>query len=290
MRTVFPNFVPKAVLLLVSSVALSGCTILVSSAATGLADNLSGAILNQDDPELVRAGAPSYLLLLDSFVEGNPNDADILAAAATLYATYGAVFADDEIRASRLTKRARRYALTAMCESYSPACVWPDATYDEFVASLSGIRPKKAEFLYTYGFASLAYLRAHSSDVNSLAELPQIEALFSHYLDISGDAVNSSAYTYMGILLTLRPPALGGEPERAREYFEKAIALTDGKDLGAKVEFARGYAKKLYEREMHDRLLNEVMAADPYQDGFILGNVLAQQDAAVLLAEADDFF
>jgi hypothetical protein len=290
MRTVFPNFVLKAVLLLVSSVALSGCTILVSSAATGLADNLSGAILNQDDPELVRAGAPSYLLLLDSFVEGNPNDPDILAAAATLYATYGAVFADDEIRASRLTKRARRYALTAICESYSPACAWPDATYDEFVASLSGIRPKKAEFLYTYGFASLAYLRAHSSDVNSLAELPQIEALFSHYLDISGDAVNSSAYTYMGILLTLRPPALGGEPERAREYFEKAIALTDGKDLGAKVEFARGYAKKLYEREMHDRLLNEVMAADPYQDGFILGNVLAQEDAAVLLAEADDYF
>jgi len=290
MRTVFPNFVLKAVLLLVSSVALSGCTILVSSAATGLADNLSGAILNQDDPELVRAGAPSYLLLLDSFVEGNPNDPDILAAAATLYATYGAVFADDEIRASRLTKRARRYALTAICESYSPACAWPDATYDGFVASLSGIRPKNAEFLYTYGFASLAYLRAHSSDVNSLAELPQIEALFNHYLDISGDAVNSSAYTYMGILLTLRPPALGGEPERAREYFEKAIALTDGKDLGAKVEFARGYAKKLYEREMHDRLLNEVMAADPYQDGFILGNVLAQEDAAVLLAEADDYF
>jgi hypothetical protein len=290
MRTVFPNFVLKAALLLVSSVALSGCTILVSSAATGLADNLSGAILNQDDPELVRAGAPSYLLLLDSFVEGNPNDPDILAAAATLYATYGAVFADNKIRASRLTKRARRYALTAMCESYSPACVWPDATYDEFVASLSGIRPKKAKFLYAYGFASLAYLRAHSSDVNSLAELPQIEALFNHYLDISGDAVNSSAYTYMGILLTLRPPALGGEPERAREYFEKAIALTDGNDLGAKVEFARGYAKKLYEREMHDRLLNEVMAADPYQDGFILGNVLAQEDAAVLLAEADDYF
>ncbi|MDH3576915.1 MAG: TRAP transporter TatT component family protein [Gammaproteobacteria bacterium] len=290
MRTVFPNFGLKAVLLLVSSAALSGCTIIVSSAANGLADNLSVAIVNQDDPELVRAGAPSYLLLLDSFVEGNPDNPDILAAAATLYATYGAVFANEETRASRLTTRARRYALKAMCESYSPACRWPDATYDEFVASLTGIRPKKAEFLYAYGFASLAYLRAHSSDVNSLAELPQIEALFNHYLDISGDAVNSSAYTYMGILLTLRPPALGGEPERAREHFEKAIALTGGKDLGAKVEFAKGYAKKLYEREMHDQLLNEVMAADPYQDGFTLGNVLAQEEAAVLLAEADDYF
>ncbi len=177
-----------------------------------------------------------------------------------------------------------------MCESYARACGWPDANYDEFVATLDGIGPRQAEYLYTYGFASLAFLRAHSSDWNSLAELPQIEALFNHYMNISGDAVNSSVYTYMGILLTLRPPALGGEPERAREYFEKAISLTDGQDLGAKVEFARGYARLLYERELHDRLLNEVVAADPYQDGYTLSNVLAQQDAASLLAEADDYF
>ncbi|MGB5627029.1 MAG: TRAP transporter TatT component family protein [Woeseiaceae bacterium] len=280
----------KVLILLPVSLTLGACASLMSSVATDLADNLSVAILNQDDPEIVRAGAPSYLLLLDSFVEGSPDDPDILAAGATLYATYGAVFAEEEVRAQRLTTRARRYALKAMCESYSAACGWPDATYEEFVASLDGIGPKKAEYLYTYGFASLAFLRAHSSDVNSIAELPQIEALFTHYLDISGDAVNSSAYTYMGILLTLRPPAAGGEPERAREYFEKAIALTDGKDLSAIVEFARNYAKKLYEREMHDRLLNEVMAADPYQDGFTLSNVLAQEEAAVLLAEADDYF
>jgi len=56
------------------------------------------------------------------------------------------------------------------------------------------------------------------------------------------------------------------------------------------VEFARGYAKLLYERELHDRLLNEVMAADPYQDGFTLSNVLAKEQAAVLLAEADEYF
>jgi hypothetical protein len=262
----------------------------MSSATNGLAENLSTAIQNQDDPELVRAGAPSYLLLLDSFVEGSPEDPKILSAGATLYATYGAVFADDEVRASRLTRRARRYALRAMCETYEPACGWPDANYEEFVATLDGIGSNKAEYLYTYGFASLAYLQAHSSDMNSLAELPQIEALFERYLDISSDEVNSSVFTYMGILLTLRPPALGGEPDRARQYFEKAIRVTEGRDLSAKVEFARGYAKLLYERELHDRLLREVLSADPYQDGFTLSNFLAQEDAVVLLAEADDYF
>lgn len=283
----------RVFLLVSASLSMAACASLMSSAATGLADNLSLAILNQDDPELVRAGAPSYLLLLDSFVEGSPDDPDILAAGATLYATYGAVFAEDPGRASRLTSRGRRYALTAMCESYKPACGWPDANYEQFVATLDGIGRKKATYLYTYGFASLAYLRAHSSGGStwdSLAELPQIQALFDHYLDISGDEVNGSVYTYMGILLTLRPPALGGEPERAREFFEKAIAVTDGKDLGAKVEFARGYAKLLYERELHDQLLKEVVAADPYQDGYTLSNVMAQKDAAILLDEADEYF
>ncbi len=290
MRIVGLNRLIKVILLLSVSATLGACASLMSSAATGLADNLSHAILNQDDPELVRAGAPSYLLLLDSFVEGDPDNPDILAAGATLYATYGAVFAEEPLRASRLTKRGRRYALSAMCETYRPACGWPDDNYEEFVATLDGVSPKKAKFLYTYGFASLAYLRAHSSDWNSLAELPQIEALFEHYLNISGDEVNGSVYTYMGILLTLRPPALGGEPERAREFFEKAIATTNGSDLGAKVEFARGYAKLMYERELHDRLLTEVVSADPYQDGFTLSNILAQRDALVLLAEADDYF
>ncbi|MEL7187448.1 MAG: TRAP transporter TatT component family protein, partial [Pseudomonadota bacterium] len=105
-----------------------------------------------------------------------------------------------------------------------------------------------------------------------------------------GEDVNSGVYTFMGVLLTLRPPALGGEPERARDYFEKAIELSDGKDLGVKVEYAKGYAKLLYERELHDRLLNEVLAADPNQDGFVLTNVMAQEEALALLAEADDYF
>jgi len=60
--------------------------------------------------------------------------------------------------------------------------------------------------------------------------------------------------------------------------------------LSAKVEYAKGYAKLLYERELHDQLLNEVLQADPNQDGFVLTNVMAQKEAATLLAEADDYF
>jgi hypothetical protein len=280
----------QAMLIGCAAFLLSGCASLMSSAASGLTDSISDSVLNQDDPETAKAAMPTFMVLIDGMIRDNPGDPDLLASGATLYASFGAIFADEEVRASRLTARARNYAQTAMCKAYAPSCAWPSATYDEFVASLDGIGSKQAEILYTYGFASLAFLRAHSSDWNSLAELPQMEALFKRYMEISGDAANSAVYTYMGILLTLRPPALGGEPERAREYFEKAIALSGGRDLGVKVEYARGYAKLLYERELHDRLLQEVLEADPYYDGFTLSNVLAQEQAAILMAEADDYF
>jgi len=269
---------------------LSGCATLISNAASGLADNLSIAMLNQDDPETVRAGMPSYMILMDSFVEGSPDDPAMLSAAANLYASYGSVFAGDELRASRLTTRAREYASKAMCESYASACSWDDATYDEFVNSLQQVTAKQADLLFVYGFTMVVYINAHASDWNALAELPQAEAVLNRYLSIAGDNANPAAHTYLGILQTIRPPALGGKPEEARAHFEKAIAMTGGNDLGVKIWFAKGYAKMLYERELHDQLVGEVLSADPYVDGFTLLNVLAQEEAARLAAEADDYF
>jgi hypothetical protein len=269
---------------------LSGCASLMSSAASGLADNLSAAVLNQNDPETVRDGAPAYLLLLDSFLEGSPNDPDLLASAATLYATYGTVFADDEERASRLTARARDYSTRAICNSYKPSCVWSGMLFEDYQASLAGLKPKHADVVFSHGLASLAYIRAHSADYTAIALLPYSEALFERYLEINDGSDDAAVHTYLGVLNTLIPPALGGKPEKGRGHFEQAIAISGGRDLSAKVEFANGYARLLYERELHDRLLDEVLAADPEVPGSTLLNVLAQRQAKVLLESADDYF
>lgn len=281
---------PLVLPLIAACLLMAGCASLVSNAASGFADNLSLAVKNQNDPETVRDGAPAYLLLLDSLLEGNPDDPSLNAAAATLYASYGAVFAEDAERARRLTERARRYSATAICSSYAPSCEWAGMQYEDFATSLDGLREKHSDIVLAHGVASLAYIRAHSDDYVALAELPNMEALLVRYLEISGDTSDGSVYSYLGILATLRPPALGGEMEKGKMYFERAIDLTDGKDLSAKVEYARGYARTLYERDLHDRLLNEVMAADPEVPALTLSNVLAQRDAAALLASADEYF
>ncbi|MEM7764080.1 MAG: TRAP transporter TatT component family protein [Pseudomonadota bacterium] len=269
---------------------LAGCGGFVSSAAGRFADNLGDAVLNHPDPEVVRNGVPSYLLLLDSLVEGSPDDPALLAAAADMYAAYGAVFVLDPQRADILTARALSYAERAVCARFEQGCDWPTATFDDFEASVTRLDDDHASVASTYAVASLAYIRAHSDDWAALARLPHIELLLKQVLPYTADDDLGTLYGYLGILNTLRPPALGGEPEVGREYFEKAIALSEGKDLSVKVEFARGYARLLYEQELHDRLLNDVLAAPTEARGYTLTNTLAKQDAAALLASGADYF
>ncbi len=120
--------------------------------------------------------------------------------------------------------------------------------------------------------------------------LPYSEALLERYLEINDGSDDGAIHTYLGMLNTILPPSVGGEPEKGREHFERAIELSGGRDLGAKVSYAEGYARLLYERELHDTLLNEVIEADPVEPGSTLLNVLAQRRAVELLESADDYF
>jgi TRAP transporter T-component len=46
----------------------------------------------------------------------------------------------------------------------------------------------------------------------------------------------------------------------------------------------------VYDRDLHDRLLNEVIAADPVAQDLTLSNILAQQQARELLGNAGEYF
>lgn len=279
---------PLAVLALLP--ALAGCASLASSAAAGFAANLSTAILEQDDPQLVRDGAPAYLLALDGLVAGSPDSPAILAAAANLYAAYAVAFVDDGERAARLASRSRDYSLRAICAADRRACGAADLSYDEFVETITRLRPRSADALFSYAIGSLAWIRTRSEDWGALTDLPRIERVLEHLLVISATEDLGSVNLYLGILNSLRPPALGGNPELGRAYFETALALTGGRDLSVHVEFARGYARLVYDRELHDQLLRQALDAPAEAPGLTLFNTLAKQQAAALLATADDYF
>jgi hypothetical protein len=269
---------------------LVACASMVASAGSGLAGNLNKAILNQDDPPLVRDGAPAYLLMLDSFVEGAPENEAVLSAAAELYSAYGAVFVDDPARARKLTTRGRAYGRRALCAAEEAACgIW-DLPYDEFRQNLQQVGAKQVPALYTFGLSWLAWIQAHSDDFSALAKLPQVQAVLRRVQVLDSHYEQANIEHFLGVLNTIRPPALGGDFEAGLAHYQKALEVSAERDLSIKVDFARYYARTLYDRELHDRLLEEVLAADPEQPGLTLFNTLAQDDAKDLLGSADDYF
>jgi len=272
--------------LLLSSVFATGCGGIVS----GFASNLSSAILDQDDVDLVRDGAPAYLLLLDSLAKSSPDDPEILGAAAQLYAVYGVAFVNDPARARKLTAKARTYGSQALCAAENEACDLESRDFAGFAAAITEVDDDSADALFDYCIGMLSYIRAHSDDLTAIADLPKVEMALEHILSIGPGENESSVNMYLGVLSSLRSPALGGKPEQARAYFEKALELSHGIDLSVKVEYARGYARLMYDRPLHDRLLNEVIAAEVKQPGLTLLNELAQQQAIELLASADEYF
>ncbi len=277
-------------LMILLGLSQQSCGRLISAASADLAASLSTAILEQDDPGLVRDGVPAYLLLLDSFVERSPEDAAILGAASQLYAVYGSAFVADDDRARRLTRKARAYGRRSLCAADQNGCDLAGQDFASYEASIAAVDAKAVDALYSYAVSNLAYIRAHSGDLGALAGLPKAETALKHVLDLGPGERLADTYKFLGILNTLRPPALGGNPELGRNFFEQALSASKGKDLTVKLEYARSYARLVYERELHDRLLNEVLSADIDQPGLTLFNSMAQAEAKKLLASADDYF
>jgi tetratricopeptide (TPR) repeat protein len=277
----------RHLLLLLVVFTLGACTSMFTSR---LGNNLSSAILNQDDPETVKAGAPAYLLLLDSLIEGSPHDATILIAGAKLYSVYDAVFVEDAERAKRLSTKARNYARRAMCLKQDALCAVDQGPFTKMLPVLNDSSYEHLPALYTYALAWALWIQHHSDNWAAVADLPKIEAMLNRVVELQDDFEHGQAHLYLGLLHSQRPPALGGKPELAKRHFEKALHYSQGKDLIVKVEYARHYGRMMFEQELHDRLLNEVLNAEVVVPGYTLSNVLAQRQARELLRSSADYF
>ena len=275
---------------LFACLAASGCSSIVSSVTQSFAEDLSQAILDNEDLAMVRDGAPSYLILVDSLVARSPNDAYMLQQSATLHSAYAAAFVMDEKRAKLLHDKARSQALAAACIRLKNACGLDTRPFREFDAWVDARGRKEVPALYDLGVIWASWIQANSDDFNAIAELARVKALMLRVAELDDTHDNGGVYLYLGVFETLFPPAMGGNPEQGRTYFETAVARSGGANLMAKVLYAEQYGRLVFDRELHDQLLREVLDAPARAPGLTLMNTVAQEQAQQLLDSADDYF
>jgi hypothetical protein len=271
-------------LIIIASLSIQACSIV------NLPTNLSRSMMNQEDPVLVRTAAPAYMLMLDALIETYPNDETFLIPAAKLYGAYAGIFSTDKDQKQRMTNRAHSYAHRALCESEEDLCKALDNKLEDIQRELDDLDEDELPLVYTYASSWASWIQVNSRDWNAVAQLPKVKMLFTWVLYYDADYDHGSAQVYMGVLESQLPPSLGGRPDLAKMHFEHAINVSNGHHLMAKVLYAQHYARLLFKQKLHDRLLIEVIQADPKAEGLTLINQLAKQQAEVLLAESAEYF
>ncbi len=277
------SLIPALIVILL----FNGCASMVTG---NLANNIASAIVNQDDPELIRDGAPAYLLLIEGMINDEPENVSLLIAGSNLYTLYAAVFVDDSERAARMANKARSYANRALCLQVKASCGLTRIKMAELDPLIAQINIEHIEALYTGAISWALWIQQRSGDWNAIAEIPKVEAMLQRVVTLNERYRDGEAHLYLGILKSLLPPSLGGRPAEGERHFKKALKLSKGKNLNGHVEYAQRYARTVFDRKLHDQLLTTAISSDPHVKGLTLSNVLAQRTAKSLLADSDDYF
>ncbi|MBV1871567.1 MAG: TRAP transporter TatT component family protein [Gammaproteobacteria bacterium] len=289
-KVTISNVVRHTLLVTLCITTVAGCVTIVSKAGEKAGSNLAGAILNSNDLETIKAGTPAYLILLDSLIQAEPNSSALLSSAAQIVNAYAGAFVEEPERAKILSEKSLDYAARAACLHNKELCSSRAKNFEAFKASLSSLDSKDVSAIYTLGSSWASWIQANSDDWNSIAQMARVQLIMETVVKLDEQHDKGGAHLYLGTLASLLPPALGGKPEVGKRHFIRAIELSENKNLLVKTLYAELYARLVFDQELHDRLLNEVLASDATTPDLTLINTFAQKKAKKLLAESNEYF
>ena len=261
------------------------------AATASLLEDVAKASSKQSDLMLIRQGMPSYLMLIDGMVEALPDNKRLLISAAQLYASYASAFIQDTDKeyATTLYARAKDYALRALEQNgfKNPAT----RPFDDFESRLYVLGKKDVPYIFWAASCWGSWISLNQGSIEAMAELPRVELLMKRVLELDEAFYYGGAHIFMGVLDASKPRVAGGDLNRARDHFLKAIELGDGKFLMARIYYADYYAKKALDGELFISILEKVrkIPADIPPELTLL-NTVAHIKAKEMLNQVDEYF
>ena len=272
-----------AIILFVLVLGLTSCTrLLTGTIVQPTVDNLQ----KQTDLDLVCEGAPAYLLMIDSMIASSPQNRALLRIGAQSYGSYTAALSEcgaDPKRVRAIADKARMHG-TALIAALLPG-ITPDRR-EELDSELAGLTRRDVPALFWGTMAWLSWIQLQQGSPEAMADLVLVEKIMARLLVLDETFQGGSIHLFFGGLQATKPAMLGGDPEAGRRHFERALELSRHQFLLVQTSYAETLARLTFDRELHDRLLNEVMNFDITKaPDYALANQIARRKAARLLAD-----
>lgn len=273
-------------------------------AVRSLADTLSDSgdvFASDEDPELIRDAVPFALKTYESLLEDLPNHGGLLLATCQGFTQYAFAFVQTDAemldpiefeqisatqdRAIKLYLRGRDYCLRAL-ELRSPGV--GQALIRAPDAALADLETDDVALLYWTGAAwgSAASLGLDRPEL--VADLPAVRALIERALTLDESFSRGVIHEAM-ITLESVPEIMGGSPVRAREHFERAVILSEGRSPTPFVTLAASVVVAEQNRTEFVELLERALAIDPDEEPSTrVASLITQKRARVLLDRVDE--
>jgi hypothetical protein len=208
------------------------------------------------------------------------------------YGSYALGFLEDTLpnRASNLYLRGKEYGMRVL--RINPDFANSEkGDLEEFTKALGKFSKEDVTALFWSSYNWGCLINLNVDDMEIISDLPKVNAMMQRILELDDKYYFGGAYLYFASMYAKVPQALGGNPPKSKEYFERAIKISDGKFLMALVYEAKMYAVGVQDKELFSSLLNKVLEA-PYNilPDQILPNMIAKQKAKTLLDNIDKYF
>jgi len=269
-----------------------------------MADALSATASSysrDDDPEFVRAAAPSTLKMVEMLLDQQAAHPGLLMTACSGFTQYAYAFlqVDAEMtegtaaarelrgRAGRMYDRAREYCLRALDVSHPGL---RETIRRDVKAALAKTTVADVPALFWSGVAWGGSIAVADSPLPRLGEVGIVRALLTRAVELD-EAWESGAIHEAMIALEGVPPLLGGSPVRARTHFDRAVALSKGESAFAYVTMAASVSQPARDRAEFEKLLRAALAIDvARRPALRLSNLIAQRRARFLLTQMNRLF
>lgn len=299
------NSLRGAAAALAALMLLGGCSIKKMAIKT-VADSMAESSANytsDEDPDLIREALPFGLKTLEGLAETLPTHRPLLRSLASGFTSYAVGFLVPEIRpleevdlersrALRLRSRlmllrARDYALRSLEVEYPG---FRAAVYADPKAAVERVQLPDLPDLYWAAAAWGSAVSQGKDQMDLVAEVPIVEALIRRAVALDETWEQGSLHEFL-IVFESRGEASGGSYQRARQHFDRAMALSKGRKVGPLVSLAENVSVYTGNRKEFDELLAKALEFDVNSaPENRLVNILGQRRARQLQAMADQLF
>jgi len=273
---------------------LSSCSVqkMAVDATASLIDYNILSFYEEEDPEIAKIAGASNLKLLEGLIKADPGNEGLLIKASQAFGGYAFLFVEDESpdRAEGLYRRGMEYGLKVL-EKKEDFQKGFKGNIKEFGNALKSLQSEDMPALFWTTYCWAGKINLNRDSPRALIEIPRVKLMMDRALELNETFFYGSPHLLLATYYASRPKMLGGQPEKAREHFEKAIRLNQGKFLLSYLLYAKFYAVQTQDRELYKKLLDKILAAKPdILPEQMLSNQVAKIKAREALKNIDEIF